>query len=126
MLHRTRLTYEHKDGGVAALDEIADILAPILGWDAGRKDTGLMSAWADYLVGGNGLSGASHDRDPHWRPDPLVTSWRPPIVYRLTRGGAVDAALAALAKAEPAQGNVAKVKAATTALKSIPAWKVKA
>lgn len=38
MLHRTRLTYEQTDGGLAALDEIADILAPILGWDAARVE----------------------------------------------------------------------------------------
>ena len=38
MLHRTRLTYEHKDGGLAALDEITDILSPILGWDAARGE----------------------------------------------------------------------------------------
>jgi len=96
-----------------------------LGWDAGPKDSGLMAAWRDYLGGGNGLSGRSAGRDPHWRPNPLVTTWRPPVVYRLTRGGAVDAALAALAKAEPARGNVAKVKAAATALRSIEPWKVK-
>lgn len=38
MLHRTRLVYERKDGGAAALDEIVDILAPILGWDAERQE----------------------------------------------------------------------------------------
>ena len=36
MLHRTRLTYEQRDGGVAALDEIAEIAAPALGWDSTR------------------------------------------------------------------------------------------
>jgi glycerol-3-phosphate dehydrogenase len=36
MLHRTRLTYEQRDGGAAALDEIVEILTPILGWDAER------------------------------------------------------------------------------------------
>ena len=38
MLHRTRLTYEQADGGLAALDEIGDILARILGWDAARLE----------------------------------------------------------------------------------------
>lgn len=38
MLHRTRLTYEQRDGGVAALDEIGEILAPILGWDSPRVE----------------------------------------------------------------------------------------
>ena len=37
MLHRTRLTYEVSDSGLAALPEIVDILAPILGWDDGRR-----------------------------------------------------------------------------------------
>lgn len=36
MLHRTRLVYERRDGGEAALDEIGDIVAGILGWDAER------------------------------------------------------------------------------------------
>lgn len=33
LMHRTRLNYEVADKGVAALDEIADIIAPRLGWD---------------------------------------------------------------------------------------------
>ncbi|MDQ0424837.1 glycerol-3-phosphate dehydrogenase/oxidase [Cellulomonas iranensis] len=33
MMHRTRLNYEQSDKGVGALDEIADLLAPVLGWD---------------------------------------------------------------------------------------------
>ncbi len=39
MLHRTRLDYEQRDGGAGAIDEILDIIAPILGWDEGRKAT---------------------------------------------------------------------------------------
>ena len=34
LMHRTRLNYEQADKGVGALDEIADLVAPILGWDA--------------------------------------------------------------------------------------------
>jgi len=32
-MHRTRLNYEQADRGLGALDEIADILTPLLGWD---------------------------------------------------------------------------------------------
>mgnify|MGYP005812594343 CR=1 FL=1 len=33
LMHRTRLNYEQKDKGLAALDEIADLVAPVLHWD---------------------------------------------------------------------------------------------
>lgn len=33
MCHRTRLTYEHRDRGLSAAEECADIMAQILGWD---------------------------------------------------------------------------------------------
>jgi len=33
LMHRTRLNYEQVDKGVGALEEIADIIAPRLGWD---------------------------------------------------------------------------------------------
>lgn len=33
MMHRTRLNYEQVDRGVGALEEIADLVAPVLGWD---------------------------------------------------------------------------------------------
>ncbi|MCA5895096.1 glycerol-3-phosphate dehydrogenase/oxidase [Isoptericola sp. NEAU-Y5] len=33
LLHRTRLVYETADRGRGAVDEIADIVAPLLGWD---------------------------------------------------------------------------------------------
>ncbi|MBC7551119.1 MAG: glycerol-3-phosphate dehydrogenase, partial [Cellulomonas sp.] len=33
LMHRTRLNYEQADRGVGALEEIADIIAPLLGWD---------------------------------------------------------------------------------------------
>jgi len=33
LMHRTRLNYEQADKGVGALDEIADLVAPVLGWD---------------------------------------------------------------------------------------------
>ncbi|GII98284.1 FAD-dependent oxidoreductase [Sediminihabitans luteus] len=33
LLHRTRLNYEVPDRGLSALDEIADLVAPVLGWD---------------------------------------------------------------------------------------------
>jgi len=36
LLYRTRLDYEMPDQGLAALDEIAEIAAPLLGWDAER------------------------------------------------------------------------------------------
>ncbi|QTE29181.1 glycerol-3-phosphate dehydrogenase/oxidase [Pengzhenrongella sicca] len=33
LMHRTRINYEQLDRGVGALDEIAEILTPLLGWD---------------------------------------------------------------------------------------------
>ncbi|CAN5126821.1 glycerol-3-phosphate dehydrogenase/oxidase [soil metagenome] len=39
LMHRTRLNYEQADKGVGALDEIADLVAPVLGWDAARRQT---------------------------------------------------------------------------------------
>ncbi len=37
MLHRTRLNYEVADRGIAALDEIADLVGEVLGWDDGVR-----------------------------------------------------------------------------------------
>jgi len=37
MMHRTRLNYEQADKGVGALEEIADLIAPVLGWDAEQR-----------------------------------------------------------------------------------------
>jgi glycerol-3-phosphate dehydrogenase len=37
LLHRTRLNYEVADRGLAACPEIADIMAPLLGWDDATK-----------------------------------------------------------------------------------------
>jgi len=37
LLYRTRLDYEVPDSGLGALEEIADIAAPLLGWDDERK-----------------------------------------------------------------------------------------
>ncbi len=37
MLHRTRLVYEVADRGLAAMPEIVDIIAPVLGWDEERR-----------------------------------------------------------------------------------------
>ncbi len=38
MVQRVRLNYEHADRGLAAIDEICSIAAPLLGWDAARTD----------------------------------------------------------------------------------------
>lgn len=38
LMHRTRLNYEQKDKGLAALDEIADLVAPVLGWDEKARE----------------------------------------------------------------------------------------
>jgi hypothetical protein len=48
--------------------------------------------WAEYLAGGDGLAG--NGKDPHWRPEPLVTT-----VPDITRGDDVDAAIRRLTKA---------------------------
>ena len=37
LMHRTRLNYEQVDKGVGALEEIADLVAPRLGWDAATR-----------------------------------------------------------------------------------------
>lgn len=37
MLHRTRLVYEQRDRGLGAIEEIADLVAARLGWDAARR-----------------------------------------------------------------------------------------
>jgi len=37
LMHRTRLNYEQADKGVGALEQIADLVAPILGWDAATR-----------------------------------------------------------------------------------------
>lgn len=34
LVHRTRLTYEVADKGLAAAQEVAELIAPVLGWDA--------------------------------------------------------------------------------------------
>ncbi len=39
LLHRTRLVYEVPDRGLAAVPEIVDVVAPILGWDEARRRT---------------------------------------------------------------------------------------
>ena len=38
MVQRVRLNYEHADRGLAAIDEICSIAAPLLGWDAARTE----------------------------------------------------------------------------------------
>ncbi len=43
LLHRTRLIYEVPDSGVAALPEIADVVAPLLGWDDAARDAEIAS-----------------------------------------------------------------------------------
>ena len=42
MMHRTRLNYEVADRGLAAIEEIVDIVAPILGWDRRRRDAEIL------------------------------------------------------------------------------------
>lgn len=37
MTRRTRLSYEQADGGTGALDTVADLLAPVLGWDSAQR-----------------------------------------------------------------------------------------
>lgn len=38
LMHRTRLNFEQADKGMGALDEIADLLAPVLGWDEKARE----------------------------------------------------------------------------------------
>ncbi len=37
LMHRTRLNHEQADQGLAALEEIADLVGPVLGWDAATR-----------------------------------------------------------------------------------------
>ncbi len=59
MLHRTRLVYEERDRGLAALPEIVDIIAPILGWDDERRAAEI----ASYTARAEAEEAASHDLD---------------------------------------------------------------
>lgn len=38
LLHRIRLVYEHRDAGLAAMPEVADIMGHYLGWDEDTKE----------------------------------------------------------------------------------------
>ncbi|WP_136518381.1 MULTISPECIES: glycerol-3-phosphate dehydrogenase/oxidase [Cellulomonas] len=38
LMHRTRLNYEQADKGVGALEEIADLIGPVLGWDDATRE----------------------------------------------------------------------------------------
>ncbi|SKC46541.1 glycerol-3-phosphate dehydrogenase/oxidase [Krasilnikoviella flava] len=59
LLHRTRLVYEVEDRGVAALDEIADIAAPLLGWDDATRQTEVDS----YTARARAEDAAEHEPD---------------------------------------------------------------
>ena len=37
LMHRTRLNYEQADRGLGAVEEIADLMAPLLGWDGATR-----------------------------------------------------------------------------------------
>ena len=52
MQYRTRLVYELKDGGIAALDEIISIIAPVLGWSRDRceREVSAYSAWHRAII----------------------------------------------------------------------------
>lgn len=52
MQHRTRLVYETKDGGVSALDEIVEIIAPVLAWDRERceREVRAYTDWQAAIV----------------------------------------------------------------------------
>ncbi|WP_159791812.1 glycerol-3-phosphate dehydrogenase/oxidase [Puerhibacterium puerhi] len=49
LLHRTRLVYEVPDSGLAALPEIADVVAPLLGWDDAARQAEL-TAYRDRVA----------------------------------------------------------------------------
>jgi glycerol-3-phosphate dehydrogenase len=49
LLHRTRLVYEVPDSGLAALPEIADVVAPVLGWDDAARQAEL-TAYRDRVA----------------------------------------------------------------------------
>jgi len=43
LARRTRLTYEHRDRGLAAADEVATLAGELLGWDERKKETEIAS-----------------------------------------------------------------------------------
>lgn len=59
LLHRTRLTYEQADRGLGALEEIADLVAERLGWDAERRSAEV----AAYTARCAAEEAASHETD---------------------------------------------------------------
>jgi glycerol-3-phosphate dehydrogenase len=59
MMHRTRLNYEVRDRGLAALDEIATIVAEIVGWDEAKRAEEV----AAYTARANAEAAAEHEPD---------------------------------------------------------------
>jgi glycerol-3-phosphate dehydrogenase len=59
MMHRTRLNYEQADRGLGAIEEIADIVAPLLGWDAARRAEEV----AAYTARAEAEAAAEHEPD---------------------------------------------------------------
>ena len=58
-MHRTRLNYEQADRGLGAIEEIADIVAPLLGWDAATRAEEI----AAYTARAEAEAAAEHE--PH-------------------------------------------------------------
>ena len=52
MQYRTRLVYEMRDGGIAAIDEILQIIMPVLGWDTDKaqQERRAYEAWHQAIV----------------------------------------------------------------------------
>ena len=59
MVHRTRLVYEQRDRGLGAIEEIADLVAERLGWDAAQRADEI----AAYTARCEAEEAASHEQD---------------------------------------------------------------
>lgn len=59
LLHRTRLVYEVADRGLAALPEIADVVAPLLGWDDATRQAEIDA----YTARAQAEDAAEHEPD---------------------------------------------------------------
>src|SRR3954452_14688244 len=59
LMHRTRLNYEQADKGVGALEEIADLVGPVLGWDDATRSREI----ASYVARAEAEDAAAQETD---------------------------------------------------------------
>jgi glycerol-3-phosphate dehydrogenase len=47
--HRTHVSFETPDGGLEVAPHVADLVAPLLGWDGGARDRQVRT-YRDWIV----------------------------------------------------------------------------